>query len=215
MIDDNPFLKSARAYAQSGSADPAPESFPAPTPAPAVGSGIARPGGVFRSPYGIDVVLTEWEFKTAVDVANTRMATSNAAGLNHASTYSRTYYRRLQEEIVGACGEMVFAKATGRFWSHSVNTFHHVADVGLRFEVRASDREDGCLIVRDNDDENRWYVGVFGEPPNMMIAGCILGSDAKRAEWVRDPHGHRPAWFVPQHSLQPLPSDGCSNCQSH
>lgn len=214
MSGHNPFSASAAAHALRGTQDPLPASPDAPASVVVPNTGIARPGGAFRSPHGISVTLSEWEFKTAVDVANARMATSNAAGLNHASTYARTYYKRLQEEIVGACGEMVFAKATGRYWSHSVNTFHHVADVGLRFEVRASDREDGCLIVRDNDADDRIYVAVFGEPPNLIIAGCILGRDAKRAEWVRDPHGHRPAWFVPQRYLAPLPDTGCTHCQA-
>jgi hypothetical protein len=32
----------------------------------------------------------------------------------------------------------------------------------------------------------------------------MKGSDAKRDEWWRNPHGHRPAWFVPQEALTPV-----------
>lgn len=150
------------------------------------------------------VELTAWEYKSAVDLANTRMAISNDRGLNHASTYRRSYAERVREETVGACGEMALCKAKNWFFSPTVNTFHGTPDVGDRWEVRATERQDGSLIIRDNDDEFRWYVLVVGEPPVMRIAGYIRGFEAKRDEWLRDPHGHRPAWFVPQSALKPV-----------
>lgn len=152
------------------------------------------------------VELTAWEYKAAVDLANTRMAISNDRGLNHASTYRRTYAERVREETVGACGEMALCKAMNWFFSPTVNTFHGSPDVGDRWEVRATERENGSLIVRDNDADDRWYVLVVGEPPVLRIAGYIRGSDAKQAEWLRDPHGHRPAWFVPQSALKQIGS---------
>lgn len=145
-----------------------------------------------------------------MDVANIRMATSNEAGWNHASTYSRSYSERLQQEVVGACGEIALCKVMNWYWSPSVNTFHSVADVGANVEVRSSARADGSLIIRGNDADDRWYVGVFGEPPFLYVAGFIHGSQAKRDEWVRDPNGMRPAWFVPQSALQPIPAQNNS-----
>lgn len=149
------------------------------------------------------MTITPREFTAAVEVGAQRLAASAEAGHNHASTYQRGYLERLQQETIGACGELAFCKALGRFWSPSVNTFHSVADVGSNVEVRATTRDDGALIVRDNDALDRWFVLITGEPPNLTVRGCIRGDQARRPEWVRDPHGHRLAWFVPQHALRP------------
>jgi hypothetical protein len=147
------------------------------------------------------VTLDPWEFKACVDVANIRMAVSNDSNLNHASTYQRDHLTRIQQEILGACGEMAVCKHLGLFWTPSVNTFHHEPDIPPDIEVRSTDRLDGSLIVRDNDPPDRRYFLVTGKPPSLLVVGFISGHEARKDEWVRDPHGHRPAWFVPQHAL--------------
>jgi len=154
----------------------------------------------------MDVDLSAHEFATAVHVGMMRMTASANNKHNHASTYQRGYLERLEQEALGACGEIALCKALGYYWVPSVNTFHDVADVGRGIEVRATRRHDGRLIVRDNDPVDRWYVLVTGEPPRLTVRGCIRGHDARRNEWQRNPHGHRVAWFVPQHALRPPPA---------
>lgn len=154
----------------------------------------------------MQVKLTNWERKAAIDCANMRMTTSDEAGWNNASTYKRTFTERLAEEVIGACGEIALCKLMNWFWSPSVNTFHHTPDVGSDIEVRSTQLETGSLIVRDNDADERWYVLVTGDGITMTIRGRIRGADAKRPEWVRDPNSYRPAWFVPQTHLLPLPT---------
>jgi hypothetical protein len=149
----------------------------------------------------IDIELTDWEVKHCVDVANARMAVSNARGLNNASTYERTYLERIRQEVLGACGEMAVCKATGRFWSPSVDTFHRVPDIHPDIEVRATHYLNGCLPVRNNDPDDRWYTLVVGEPPKLRVVGSIRGHQAKRQEWLSNPHGHRPVYLVPQSAL--------------
>jgi hypothetical protein len=153
------------------------------------------------------VRLNAWEFKACVDVANARMAISNDKGLNHGSTYTRTYLERIDQEVTGACGEMAVCKALGRFWTPSVNTFHAIADVSPAIEVRATTRLDGSLIVRDNDPSDRYYFLVVGEPPELEVVGYMLGAQAKHPTFMRDPHGHRQAYFVPQHLLTRIQGD--------
>lgn len=152
----------------------------------------------------LEVTLSAWEFKSCVDVANTRMAISNDKMLNHASTYQRDYLTRMQDEILGACGELAVCKSVNKFWSPSVNTFHGIADAGHNVEVRTTQRINGSLIVRDNDPDDRWYYLVVGTPPTMTVVGYIKGSEAKRDQWLRDPHKHRLSWFVPQDALYAL-----------
>jgi len=148
----------------------------------------------------IPVRLTIEDYDRAVAVGMRRMVTSQRRGDNHASTYQRTWLERTREETIGACGELAFCKAYDIAWPESVDTFHHIPDVA-GVEIRACHRDGACLIIRDNDDDDRWYYLITGEPPEMMIRGCIRGRDAKRDAWVRDPHGHRRAWFVPQEAL--------------
>lgn len=153
----------------------------------------------------IRVKLTLDEFTKATQVVVRRMIESEKQGLNHASTYQRNFVERLTEETIGACGELAVCKAFGWEWSESVNTFHEIPDVADNVEVRSTGHLDGSLIVRDNDDETRWYVLVVGKPPNMTVVGRIKGYEARQNQFVRNPHGHRRAWFVPQNALEKFP----------
>lgn len=156
----------------------------------------------------IKVVLTPEEHGVCIDAVQTRMSESKKQGLNHATTYSRTDEKRIEEETVGACGEMALAKALGLGgFKPAVNTFHNVTDLPANIEVRATRRTNGRLIIRDNDPSDRWYFLVVGEPPVMNIVGFILGKDAKRELWLTNPNGYRPAWFVPQSALIPAEED--------
>ena len=150
------------------------------------------------------VELSLPELSTALNAAWLRIVTSAAAGLNHKSTYSRPIVRRIHEEFIGACGEMAVGKASGTFFVPSVNTFHRVPDCLGDCEVRSTDIADGCLIVRGNDADDRRYVLAIVTDTKVHLIGWISGREAKQPEFARDPHGQRPAWFVPQGSLHPI-----------
>lgn len=150
-----------------------------------------------------EVTLADYELKWCLDVAYSRMAVSDSRNMNHASTYKRNHLQRLDEEIVGACGECATAKVLGAYWAPTVNTFHKHPDIEPDIEVRSTKDHGNKLIVRANDPEDRWYFLVTGTPPTMVVRGCIRGRDARRDEWVNNPRGHRPAWFVPQSALLP------------
>jgi hypothetical protein len=155
-----------------------------------------------RKLTGSVVELTFWEYKCCVAAAFDRMAASKSAELNHATTYRRSDKERIKQELYGACGEMAVAKLLNKFWSPAVNTFHKIPDIEPSIEVRTTDKEKGCLIIRDNDSPERDYFLVIAEPPTTMrVIGYISGSDARNDRWVKDPHSYRPAWFVPQEAL--------------
>jgi hypothetical protein len=151
----------------------------------------------------VNVSLTLAEFDLAVNTARLRIVASAARGLNHATTYKRNVVTRLHEEVVGACGEIAVGKAFGEFFVPSVNTFHERPDVMRDVEVRATDRADGCLIVRDNDDPGRRYVLAIVDGARVELRGWLRGSEAQQERYLRNPNGHRPAWFVPQSALRP------------
>lgn len=149
----------------------------------------------------IQIKLDPWEFKHCVDVANIRMAISNERDMNHSSTYERGYVERIRQETLGVCGEMAVCKAINKMWKPTVNTFHNVPDVEPNIEVRSTENTNGSLIIRENDDDNRWYFLVIGEPPNVTVVGYIWGANAKQDQWIKNPNGYRTAWFVPQDAL--------------
>jgi hypothetical protein len=79
-------------------------------------------------PNPVTVELTLMEFLVAIETAKTRMVASAMQQINHATTYDRTWVRRLHEETVGACGEIAVGKYLGAWFVPSVNTFHRVPD---------------------------------------------------------------------------------------
>jgi hypothetical protein len=150
----------------------------------------------------VQLTLPEWDL--AVNTARIRIIASASQRLNHATTYQRDVLTRLKEEVVGACGEIGLAKSAGQWFVPGLNTFHSTPDFLRDVEVRSTDRADGSLIIRDNDDGGRRYVLALVSGSRVKLAGWMLGSDAKKDQWVRDPHGNRPAWFVPQRALRSM-----------
>lgn len=155
----------------------------------------------------IAVELEMYELIGAVDTIAKRMIVSDAQRLNHASTYRRTFLERVEEELVGACGEIAFCKSLGRYWAPTVNTFHVTADVGTKTEIRSTRHDNGGLIVRDNDDPARCYVLVTGSPPRMTVRGWAWGHEVAQDRYRWNPGGHREAWRMPQTDLHPMPEN--------
>ena len=102
-------------------------------------------------------------------------------------------------DIEGAAGEMAVAKLLKRYWGGDVNTFH-AGDVG-RVQVRSTELEDGCLIVRPADPVADTFVLVVGRAPRFRVVGYISGQEARQERWWRAPNGRPGAWFVPQSEL--------------
>jgi|TARA_R100000093_G_scaffold38337_1_gene20169 hypothetical protein len=103
-------------------------------------------------------------------------------------------------DIEAACGEMAVAKYFNLYWDGSVNTFK-LPDVG-GFQVRHTQKQDGCLIVRPRDSDDEAYVLVVGTSPVYWVAGWCYGYEAKQEQHVEPGYnGMPPAWFVPQANL--------------
>lgn len=152
----------------------------------------------------ITVELTIPEMSMALNAAWLRIVASAQQRLNHKTTYDRPMSKRIQEEFVGACGEIAVGKAANKFFVPSVNTYHRVPDCLSDCEVRSTDREDGALIVRDNDSDERKFILAVAVGETVRLVGWLTGRDAKKQEWVKNPHGWRQSWFVPQSALRPI-----------
>jgi hypothetical protein len=113
--------------------------------------------------------------------------------------------------VQGAMGEMAFAKATGRYWDGSVNTFKAGGDVGT-IQVRTRSEAWYDLLIRPDARPEDIYVLVRGTGPAFEVAGwCFAGdvaahSDAAeragRPHWRKAHGGRVPAYFVPNSALR-------------
>lgn len=109
-------------------------------------------------------------------------------------------------DIVGALGELAVAKVFDAYPHPDGGVGpSYGGDITRRFEVRATTRLDGSLIVHDRDPDDRQFILVRGQVPTLEVAGWIFGSQAKQLEFWRTSTG-RPAYFVPAADLQPMPS---------
>lgn len=155
------------------------------------------------------VVLTWAEYASAAHVGLLRHAVAESHGFTPRTTRPG-WTAALEANIFGAAGELALAKYAGAYWPMTVDGYRTTPDIsvlGHPVEVRTAREPDGRLIVRDDDDPRQVFVLVIGDPPRFRVVGSITGKSARRPEWRRDPGGHRPAWFVPQTALVPVPRD--------
>ena len=124
---------------------------------------------------------------------------------NRKSTpYMDSEYARWGVNVEGAIAECAFAKAFGMYWGQSVDTFKE-PDVGNRVQVRQTEKDTHCLIVKEKDNDNHIYVLLIGSRGHYWIVGWILGKDAKQKKWIFDPRKTGVvSYFVPQSELHPI-----------
>lgn len=153
------------------------------------------------------IELTHTELWQAEQIGLQRIHESGDWGLDPTqSEGERSYYHRLVDELSGAAAERAWAKYLNTEHEARLNTFKAVADVGSEWEVRSSSiiTNDSC-IVRDHEPADRWYVFLLTDAaPVFKIYGKIWGRDAKQLKYRRNPHGKRPAYFVPPEHLLPV-----------
>jgi hypothetical protein len=107
-----------------------------------------------------------------------------------------------ESNIVGSLAERAVAKLLG-LYPEGETSPGYTGDVG-GVEVRATQRPDGRLIVRDNDHDEAPFVLVRGIVPDLTVVGWLHGRDAKRPDWLMPANGRRAAYFVPLDALRPM-----------
>jgi hypothetical protein len=108
-------------------------------------------------------------------------------------------------DLLGAMGEMAFAKASGLYWPGSVNVGKDEPDIFPDFQVRTARQHSHNLIIRPDDPPHFRYALVTGTGPDFLVHGYILGADAKRPEFLEDRGGrNEPAYWIPPASLKPI-----------
>jgi hypothetical protein len=136
------------------------------------------------------------EVRAAVSYACDRQISAIAHGRN-ADNHGPTADSAWGLHIVGTLGEMAVAKMLGIYWPEDFGRLDtHTGDVGP-YQVRATLRTSGRLIVHDDDDDEAIFYLVTGMPPVLTVQGWLTGRDAKQRQFRTDPVGGRPAYFVP------------------
>ena len=144
------------------------------------------------------IKLTEIEMEMAAYVGCRRRTESRARNRKQGPGYNEADAWR--NDIEGAAAELAYCKAMGIYWPGSLNSFKD-PDCGLMTQIRQTNHENGCLIVRDRDPDEHFYVLVVGHCPTFRIVGWMKGVDAKKNVYVRSPGDQNPAYFVPQKEL--------------
>lgn len=145
-----------------------------------------------------EVTLTISEMIMAAQIGVTRQLAAIKAGKSHRYGYEGIGW---DTHIEGACGELATCKVKDWFFPGCVNTFKTLADIGGWIEVRTRSNDEYDLIVRQDDDPDKFYVLVTGKSPTYRVHGFIDGVSARNPAWLRT-YGNRPsAFFVPQEHL--------------
>lgn len=145
------------------------------------------------------IVLTLPEIEMALAVGRLRRVSSLQAG--HVNAHGYDGVNGWDVDIEGAAAEMAYCKSRGLYFPGVVGNYKG-ADVGDKVQVRHTVLESGCLILRENDSDNHYYVLVVGKIPQFTIVGWICGKDGKKPEWWKAPNGRPGAWFVPHGALR-------------
>lgn len=101
-------------------------------------------------------------------------------------------------DIDGCIGEIVVARFLNHYWSPGT---WQSPDLRRKIEVRSTRYQDGCLLLHQDDIDDRPYVLVTIDLPRACIRGWAFGREGKLQQyWHQD--ARSPAFFVPQHVLR-------------
>jgi hypothetical protein len=105
-------------------------------------------------------------------------------------------------QIEGALSEYALAKHLGVHWEGV--GYPDADDVGKE-DVRATEYDDGHLILHHRDKDNKNYWLLTGKNGHYKVRGFILGKNGKQQKYwqKREVKGRdRSAFFIPQSDLQ-------------
>lgn len=147
----------------------------------------------------IEISQTEYKWASYAGIIRNEEAIANSR--RHAYGLKSLDHN---EHIIGAVGEFIASLAIGVPW-RGPGQFRGDDLVG-GYQVRSSDKLNGCLILRPKDPDNSIFILVVGGPLKYYVPGWILGRDGKQKEFWESPGlGKRPsAFFVPQMALRSI-----------
>lgn len=153
------------------------------------------------SATGLRVELSAEEMRVAASTGVERRLRAIARNRQHRYAWSGDGVWAIDIQAAGA--ELAVAKVLGRYWADTAAPDTD-GDVGTGVQVRWTRLANGSLLLHPSDPDDHAYVLVTGEMPSFEIPGWCWGRDGKDERFWRE-HTGRPAFFVPQDALRPLP----------
>ena len=147
------------------------------------------------------------EFIGIAAVAITQLVRKQALGNDHGAQGLRSLSTRIGDGVLGAVGELVFARHRGmcpEFSASGMSKGH--PDVG-DYHVRTVKYATGYLPVQEGDAHGVYVLVVLRTFPFEWEVRGWFSHDGTMADenWF-DPKGDPPYWRVPQSALAPIES---------
>jgi hypothetical protein len=152
----------------------------------------------------ITLPYTFKEMLVAVKAAEVRQYEAELLGCKEWK--QNTLLDALEIHTVGALAELKVSQWLGKKVKLTHGTFKDVADVGRDVEVRAVRKEDGKLVIRDNDPTDRRYILTYVSRCSVKLLGWLEGYLALEKGVKANPGGFKEAWFVSQDKLWDMES---------
>lgn len=154
-----------------------------------------------RSAGQVAMRLTEQELRVGAAVGVGRNIEAITKGAQH--RFGGQNLNGWSMHIYGALAELAVAKFLRIYWSGLgsglIGPTRFSGDVGP-VEVRHSGRDDACLLLHPDDDDDRAFVLVTGAGPDFVLRGWSFAGAVKSASFWETKTG-RPCYFVPQSAL--------------
>jgi hypothetical protein len=151
----------------------------------------------------IIVTLSDTEMVWPTKVGTDRHEAAKKANKRDSHKYKGSDEDGLKIHILGAAGELAFAKSLGIVWDASINTWKKPDLCGI-VQVKTATHHTYSLLVRPDAKDGEIFVLVTSENlREYQIHGWMIGKDIKRERWLRNPGERKAAWFVPQSALHP------------
>jgi hypothetical protein len=172
--------------------------------APAEGK-LCAPAGPLLLTKGTPIEVTLEECARAEQVGRSRRDQSRAQGFTQRRGIDGSNEANcLRLDIIGALGELAFAKGAGLEWPASVNAPKHAPDVLPDWQVKTTDRRSGKLIVRRDDNSAHKFALMISLSDTLLtFGGWMLAGEAMTHQdcWEDLNNGREKVFAIPQSLL--------------
>lgn len=151
-----------------------------------------------------EVTLTPDDYSVALHLATDRMVESLRNNRKD-TLFEKDWLHALSIHVLGAVGEIAFAKWMGDYPRFGVKQFSGMdSDHHGDIEIRHRSNRGWDLKIVDKDDPSRKYVLTRGLPPVVEVAGWAYGHEVMSDEYRANHGGYGECWFVPCNRLRPM-----------
>ncbi len=159
----------------------------------------------------IKVKLEANEVELALNIASKRYIGNLRMGKTFSYGYTKGIKSQLTDGVLGALGEVAYAKATNSFYNGSYsdnNQFYLDSDFQNNIEIRTQEKKDyNFLLIRPGEKKGKYFLILKDNDKdfNFTIMGFLIYNDDLPPEKLTDfGYSHRPpAYKIELKELNP------------